>query len=852
MKRGIKEVKNPPVELTSQQLRWECPESLFSFKCTDEIDENAGIIGQPRAIKSIKTGLEIKHPGFNIFVSGLSGTGRSSTVREILKQLDRRKDIPDDKLYVHNFKDPDQPRLIRLPAGQGREFVKDMETLVNTFQKHLPAIFESDEYKNIMESVSQKYRSQERNLYQEFEKVVQEAGFAVVRIQMGSVTRPDLLPVKDEKPVPFDELEKDVQEGRMTQEDLEKLRKKYSELRIQLEKILALGRKLEMGYQQEARETIKELSKPFVVSPIEDIREKYTLNGMSVYLDEIREFTLNEIEIFFKKDTKEPQMQIPGLTMPANNPFHLYEVNLIVDNSQRKNSPVIIETAPNYKNLFGTIEKVIDRSGNWVSDFMNIKAGTVLRAEGGYLVINLLEAISEPYVWQTLKRTLKYGQLEIENPESFFLLGQSALKPEPIQLDLKVVLIGDKQHYIMLYNYDEEFRKIFKISADFTDRMDRTEKHISDYACFIRRLTSEENIPAFTPSGVAAIVEESIRMADRQTKLSAKFSDVADLIREAGYWAKHQKSKKVIRKHVEKAITEQRYRRGMIEDQIKEYYEEGLIMIDFAGKNIGQINGLAVYDYGEFSFGKPVRITSTVSMGKAGIINIEREAELSGKIHDKGIQILTGFLRHRFAQDKPLAFTASICFEQSYGGIDGDSASSTELYLLLTTLAGIPIRQDIAVTGSVNQHGEIQPIGGANQKAEGFYDFCKSRRLTGKQGVIIPVQNVQDLQLRPDVVDAVKAGKFHIWPVKTIDEGLAVLTGYEPGVKSANGNWPEGTINYLVDEKLRHLTLDIHEFFEASDKKTQDKVTRPSKKRKGPPPSPKQPTRKDKDEGGSD
>jgi len=494
----------------------------------------------------------------------------------------------------------------------------------------------------------------------------------------------------------------------------------------------------------------------------------------------------------------------------------------------------------------------VDRSGNWTSDFTNIKAGSVLRADGGFLVINLLEAITEPFVWQTLKRTLKYGQLQIEPAESLAVFGQSALKPEPIVLDLKVVLIGDKRHYLMLYNNDDEFKKIFKISADFSGSMDRSKRHIMEYAGFIHRLTKQEDIMPMTPSGVAAVIEESIRIADHQDKLSARFSDVADLIREAGYWAESNRKTRIERVHVEKAVSDQIYRKQMIEEQVQEYITKGVIMIDTSGKKVGRINGLAVYGYGEYSFGKPARISATISLGKSGIVNIEREADLSGKIHDKGIQILAGFLRKRFAQDKPLALTTSICFEQSYGGIDGDSASSTELYLILATLANLPIRQDIAVTGSVNQHGEIQPIGGANEKIEGFYDLCKHRRLTGSQGVIIPHQNVKDLQLRQDVVDAVKNGKFNIWPVKTIDQGLEILTGVKSGKQRSNGKWETGTINFMANEKLEELALGIQKFYAAHEPKEKTPPGRPEKGAPVPPPPPKQPTRKDEDEGGSD
>ncbi|MBN1355768.1 AAA family ATPase [bacterium] len=851
-KKQIKSIQIPPKELTADQLRWHCPEDLFDFKGTRDLKTKTGIIGQHRAIRSIKTGLEIKSPGYNIFVSGLTGTGRSTTVQEILKDLDRRKNLPDDKLYVNNFKDEDQPRLIRLPAGQGKELREDMGTLVELFRKHLPGIFESKKYKRRIQELTETYQNEERELFQTFEKTVSESGFTVVRIQMGNLTRPDLMPSIDGKPVPFDELENSAGEGKFDPDKLEELKKSYNRLKGDLDKILAKGRDIERRFRKEVEKSIREFGLPHIEEQIEDLRARYKSEAVNAYLNEIRDYTLDNIDIFLKKEEKTQPMALQiGMPAVTTDPFRVYMVNLVVDNSGRTKTPAIVETAPNYKNLFGAIEKVVDRQGNWVSDFMNIKAGSILRAEGGYLVINLLEAVSEPFVWQMLKRTLKYGQLEIENPEVFFLMGQTALKPEAVKLDLKVVLIGDKRHYLLLYNYDEDFKKIFKICADFNDRMDRNDRNILDYACFVKRITENENLPSFSPSGVAAVVEESVRMADRQDKLSSRFSDIADLVREASYWMNREKGKSVNREHIDKAVEERVYRRNLIEERIREYIRDGLIMIDTAGEKSAQINGLAIYDYGEFAFGKPAKITATVSLGKEGIINIEREAELSGKIHDKGIQILSGFLRNRFAQDKPLTLSASICFEQSYGGIDGDSASSTELYLLLSTLAQVPIRQFIAVTGSVNQQGEIQPIGGVNQKIEGFYDVCRLKRLTGKQGVIIPRQNVKDLQLRKDVVETVNRGRFHIWAVETVDEGIEILTGVKAGKRNRKGVWETGTLNYLVNERLKELATGIQKFYQTREKPDLQKGDRPSKEPRIPPP-PRQPTRQGDEEGGND
>ena len=846
----LKPAEHADLLISSQSLRWICPETAFEFSTTADLSPRPKIIGQDRAIEAIRTGLGIRNPGFNIFVSGLTGTGRSTTVKKILASIDHANGNLDDKLYVHNFKEPDYPRLIRLPAGQGKKFGKDMERLLGKFQELLPGMFEGDRFKNKMENLTEKFRDRQRVLFKEFEKEANKAGFAVVQIQMGNFSRPDLLPVFNKEPISFDDMEKLVGEEKFDSDKAEELKKIYPKLRVKLDRILTQGRKIEHELQEELEKLIGRFGLPCVETHINDMREKYPDEKVRIYLDEIQDYTLDNIHIFKKKDDTQPKLpfQMQGSGKPQD-PFKPYRVNLLVNNSGCKKPPVIIETSPNYKNLFGTIEKEVEPNGTWTSDFMNIKAGSLLRADGGVLVLNLLEAVSEPFVWTTLKRSLKYTQLEIEAPEALFF-GQSALKPEPIKLDLKVVLIGDKQTYLFLYNYDDSFKKIFKISADFNDEMPRNAHNIQDYANFIAHLCEREDLLPFTPSGVAAIVEESLRMTGRQGKLSARFSDVADIAREAGYWAKTMKSEVIAREHIERSLKEQANRRSMIEERVTEYIRDGVIMIDTSGKKKGQINGLAVYNYGEYMFGKPARITSTISLGRAGVINIEREAELSGKIHDKGIAILSGFLRQRFAQDKPLAFSASICFEQSYGGIDGDSASSTELYLLLATLADIPIRQDIAVTGSVNQHGEIQPIGGVNEKIEGFFEVCRHRRLTGKQGVVIPRQNVEDLQLAANVVEAVKAGKFHIYGVKSIDEGLEILTGFKAGTQKPDGSWETDTLMYRINARLQELALGIQKFYAVNQLIPSDNPSRPSKNPPFPPTDPRRPTQKRDDEDG--
>jgi ATP-dependent Lon protease len=503
-------------------------------------------------------------------------------------------------------------------------------------------------------------------------------------------------------------------------------------------------------------------------------------------------------------------------------------VNVLVDNSETKGAPIIVETTPNYRNLFGTIERVVERTGIWKTDFLHIKAGSFLRANGGYLIFNALDALTEAWVWPTLKRTLKNQVIEIQTYDPLYFFSTSALKPEPIECNTKVIMIGDTHIYYLLYSLDDDFKKIFKIKADFDSVMNKDDEKIQQYASFIRKICDGDKLRPFDKTGIAAVVEHGVRITGRQKKLSTRFHLIADLLREANYWAEKDRSDVVTEKHVDKANEKRIYRVNLIEEKIQEMIDDGTILIDSDGMVVGQVNGLSVYNLGDYMFGKPSRITVKTSMGKAGIINIEREAEMSGPTHNKGVYILAGYLRGKYAQDKPITMSASICFEQSYGGVDGDSASSTEIYALLSSLSELPLRQDIAVTGSVNQKGEVQPIGGVNEKIEGFFDVCKTKGLTGKQGVMIPHLNVDDLMLRKDVVEAVKEGKFRIYSVKTIDQGIEILTGVEAGEKLGDGRFKEGTVNGLVDEKLRELGKKIKEFEGGGEEAKEEK-----KKKKG-------------------
>jgi len=807
-------------EVPVEKLRWRCPPDSLPFETTDEIKPCLDIIGQERALRAIRLGLEVDSLGYNIFVVGLVGTGRNTTIKCLLEEIDKTGKIPDDICYVNNFKDPDQPKCVYLPAGQGKVLKKGMDDLIESFKKQIPLVFESEEYQKRRRELVEKHREREKGLVKEFETRAKKEGFTVVQVQMGPFTRPDVVPLVAGNAMPLDQLENLVDQGQFQKETFEQLKTKYAALSAEMEQVLKETRKVEKTIQDELASLDKSAISHLVEGSIGELHEKYQQPKIRAYLAEVKDSILENPGRFQPK-TETPQLPIPGLVMPTPvDTFSEYQVNVLVDNSESKGAPVIIESSPTYRNLFGTIERNVDRMGGmWKTDFTKVKSGSFLRANGGYLVLNALDVFIEPGVWIALKRTLRNRSMEMQSFDPFYLFASSALKPEPIDIRVKVVMIGDAYVYETLYYVDEDFKKIFKVKADFDVVMERTQETQEQYSTFIRKICRDEKLLPFDRSGVAAVVEYGVRLAGRQKKLSTEFHRITDILREANYWARKDGSDRVTEKHVDQAIAEKIYRTRMIEDKIQEMIEEGIIMIDSDGDKVGQLNGLSVYATGEYAFGKPSRITAKTSMGKAGIINIEREADLSGSTHNKGVLILGGYLRGKYAQDKPMTLTTSLAFEQSYSGVDGDSASSTEVYAILSSLTDVPLRQDVAVTGSINQNGEIQPIGGVNHKIEGFFDVCRARGLTGKQGVMIPHQNIGDLMLRKDVVEAVAAGKFHIYPVQTIDQGIEILTGWSAGEKGPDGKYPPGTVNYLVDQKLQDLAKRMKEFEAAEEKK---------------------------------
>jgi lon-related putative ATP-dependent protease len=800
-------------ELPPEKLAWRLKPDKIPFASSEDCQSCEGIIGQDRAIRSIQTGLHVKCLGYNIFITGLVGTGRTTTIKQLLEQLEKEDKTPDDILFVNNFKVPDEPTLITLPSGKGRLFRDSMEHLIDMLQTNIPELLKSSYYTEKRDSIIEVQQKKQKEILKTFEEEVAKEGFSVIQVQMGLYVKPDLIPVIEGKPTPFPQLENLVREEKFAKEKLDELKEKYEKLTGKLEEVFKHMKETEEETHRLLKEWDQESITPIIKGGILEIRNSFQYDVISDYLDDVEATLTNRINIFKGTQKQEKEQQIF-----QQDPFSEYKVNLLIDNSELEHAPVIMETNPNYINLFGSIESTMNRYGLLQTDFTKIKAGSFLKANGGYLIINALDALIEPGVWNTLKRTLRNQTLEIQNYMSIYYVSTSRLKPQPISIDVKVVMIGDSYIYNLLYYLDTDFKKIFKIKAEFDSEMNKDKKTIMDYTAFIKKITTDDNLQPLDKEGIAAIIEYSTRIAGRQKKLSTRFNIIADVIRESSYFSKQDNKKVVSRSHVDKAIEERFERVGLIENKIQEMIEEGTIMIDTKGSVMGQVNGLSVYQMGGYAFGKPTRITATTAVGRAGVINIEREADMSGRTHNKGVLILGGYLRGKYAQNKPFSLSASLAFEQSYSGVDGDSASSTEVYALLSSLSKIPLRQDIAVTGSLNQKGEIQPIGGVNEKIEGFFEVCKSMGLTGEQGVIIPHQNVQNLMLRQDVVKAVEKGQFHIYPVKSIDQGIEILTGVKAGKMKKDGSFEEGTVNYMVDEEMQRLAKSWKTFTASPEK----------------------------------
>ncbi|OHE58544.1 MAG: hypothetical protein A2Z47_03660 [Thermodesulfovibrio sp. RBG_19FT_COMBO_42_12] len=794
-----------------EKLRWICPPETFQFDCITEVEPLKEFIGQERALDSINFGLTVERAGYNLFLTGLTGTGKAATIKSRLEKFIAEREVrgikpqPNDWCYVYNFSDTDRPRILKLAQGLGKSFSNHMENLLKTLKEEIPKTFGSEEYNKRKQDVLQKHQKKYQEFMDAMEKEAKEKNLMVQISPMGAA----VVPMVEEKPMSREEF------FSLKEEDRKEIESKRLEMMRKVEETYARLHDLEKEVGEKMKEIDLKAGEFAISRPFEELFRTYSeYPDVINFLKEAGEYTLTKLDLFEKAPIQPQTPGIPAITQADH--FMAYRVNIFVDNSSISGPPVVFEPNPHWFNMFGKIERRA-LMGTYISDHSMIKPGAVQLANGGYLILNIRDVLLNPGVWEGLKRVIKTKEVRVEDPgEQFGFFTPQGMRPQPVPVEIKIVVMGDDSIYQLLSLHDEDFWEMFKVKVDFDYQMKRSDKNIKSYTCFIRTCCDDEKLLPFDRTGVAKIIEYAVRASGDQEKLSARFGPMKDLLIESDYWARDSKSNLITGEHVEKAAKEKIHRLDLIAERILQMIAEGTIMVDVKGAVAGQVNGLSVYDLGIFSFGRPSRITAKTFLGRRGVINIERESQLSGPIHNKGVLILSGYLGWKYAQDKPLSLSASICFEQSYSGVEGDSASSTELYAILSGLSDLPIEQGIAVTGSVNQKGEVQPIGGVNHKIEGFFDVCKAKGLTGDQGVMIPHQNVRNLMLRENVVKAVQDGQFYIYQVKTIDDGIEILTGVPAGERQADGTYPEGTVNYRVDKRLRELAEGLKGYYAAA------------------------------------
>jgi lon-related putative ATP-dependent protease len=798
------------LEVKVPDLRWQCDTAVLKFRCTEDIEPPSGFVGQDRAAAALEVGLGVSRPGFNIFVTGQTGTGRAPVVMAHLQQTVarlREAGLPGraaDWCYVFNFDKHEQPNALRLEAGQGPVFAGRVTEVLETLTRDLRNAFQSEEYQAETKRLTDGASDRRQQVLAETERFAIERGFAIQMSPIGV----SIVPLAGGKPMEHAQF---LALDPAQRADLDRRRQEVTE---HVEKAMQRVHAIESERQQAARDFTQKVAENTIRFPFEAIAGHYAGNGEVLgFLERLKEYTLGNIPVFLADGGGQEgpaPAQAPRIVQDPHLPFR---VNVFVSHAERDGAPIVQENNPTYPNMFGLIERR-PYLGTYVTDHTMLRAGAIVRASGGYLIVPARDALRQPGVWEALKRALRGGVVRPEDPGEVMMPGlfPQGLRPEAIPIDTKVIMVGDDELYHLLAAFDEDFWEIFKVRADFDFRMENTAQNVHASAALVCGMVKRHQLKHVDRSGVAEIVEYSSRIAGDRTKLSTRFGYIRDLLIEADYWARQDGDELIRDTHVRRALEHRIYRTSRISDAIRELMVKGVLRVDLSGSKVGQINGLAVYDLGDVAFGKPSRITARTFMGRQGVVNIEREARLSGSTHDKGVLILGGLLGARYAQDAPLSLNVSLAFEQSYEGVEGDSASAAELFAIISSLSGAPLRQDIAVTGSINQMGQVQAIGGVNQKIEGFFDVCREARALGSAGVVIPKSNVANLGLRNDVVDAARDGRFHVYAIDDVDEGIELLTGRPAGAPDASGRYPEGTVNSLVVARLRKLAEGMRAF----------------------------------------
>jgi lon-related putative ATP-dependent protease len=805
---NLEDLKVPPEQLTVS-----CDPDSLGFETTDEVGPLEKTVGQDRALGALEFGLDIDAPGYNIYVAGYPGTGRTTTLTNFLNNVAPSRPVPNDWCYVYDFRDPMKPIAVSLPPGMGRELAQDIEGLIADCRRDIPRAFESDEYRQRGEEAVREIQQQLEVITREIESEAERTGFHVQPSQTGIVTTP----VRDGQPLNREQYQE------LPEEEKEGLRKESDKLQEFINQKLLMLRRLEREATRRRSEVDQNTVLSVVGPVLSELKEKYQgIPRVLDYLQEMRRDLADHVGDFLAQESQVQTQQTREAALARQfaeeERFSRYQINVLVDNSEARGAPVVFEYSPTYYNMFGRLD-YRPRFGTVGTDLTMIRPGAIHRANGGYLTVQAKDLLANPGVWETLKRTLRSGEARIENiGEQYSPIPTSTLAPEPIPLNVKIVMVGTPYVFQMLQRLEEDFRKFFKVKADFDLSMDRTPENTRFYAAFICNRCRDGDIRPFHKTAVAKMVQYSSRLVEHQGKLTTRFIDIADLITEANHWATQDgQSPVVTAEHISKAIEERIFRSNLPEERIHELINDGTIKIDTTGEVIGQVNGMSVLDMGDHTFGRPLRITTRTSMGRGQVAHIDRETQMTGRIHNKGFLTLTGYLMGKFGQDRLLNFRSTIGFEQTYDEVEGDSASSAELYALLSSLSGLPINQGIAVTGSVNQRGDVQAIGGATYKIEGFFDVCKAQGLTGNQGVVIPSDNIKNLVLRDEVVQAVRDGKFTIYAVNRVGEGIQILTGVSSGEPDANGEYPEGTVNYQIAQKFEYLASKAKENAARSD-----------------------------------